>query len=212
MKKTTIRALAVSSVAIFLLAATVVTNVASATHQPANKVSVAGSSLEIMRSVGSNAADSSVHTLLTGSLKASNPTDLLIQVTLECALWTNIRTSGSSESEAIAGVKVWVEIDGVPVAVSGDDAIDTGKVTFCDRAFKMRTSGFNETQTIELYLRTKSANAFNWITMDVGSGTHAIVVKGQLDVLVTGSGDAAAAIGKRTLVVEPTKLANDVTI
>jgi len=37
-------------------------------------------------------------------------------------------------------------------------------------------------------------------------------VKARLDTLVAGAAVAKAAVGKRTLIVEPAKLANDITI
>jgi hypothetical protein len=57
-----------------------------------------------------------------------------------------------------------------------------------------------------------SANAFNWIWLNAGSGQHTIVVKADLVVTEIGTAAAQAAVGNRTLVVEPEKLANDIAI
>lgn len=203
--------------ATFLFAAVVavplVAPEAEATHQPADKMAVSGSSLEIITAPLLAGASTTTAELLAGRIKTSSPTDLVLSVSLECALWTDVTTVGNDESEAVARVKVWVEIDGVPVTVSSDDTAEPGKVVFCDRAYKRTTTDFDdEDARIDSYLRTRSAHDFNWIRLNLGSGLHTISVKGELETAVTGTGMAQAAIGKRTLVVEPTKLANDVTL
>ena len=71
----------------------------------------------------------------------------------------------------------------------------------------------DEDATLSLFLRTRSANAFNWVALghvgDAGTNVHTIEVKAALTVNVNESGAAAAAVGKRTLTVIPGKLAND---
>lgn len=188
-------------------------NSASATHSPANKMAVSGSALEIITAPLLAGASTTTAELLKGTIKTSSPTDVIFSVNLECALWTDITTVGNDDSESVARVKVWVELDGKPVAVSGDDTAETGKVVFCDRAYRRTTTDFDdEDARIDSYLRTRSAHSFDWISMNLGSGTHTISVKGELQTAVTGTGMAQAAIGKRTLIAEPTKLANDIVI
>lgn len=186
----------------------------SATHQPADKMAVSGSAIEIMGASITSGGSSEVVTLAEGTIKTSGPTDLIFRVTAECALWTHTATIGNDISEAIAAVKVWVEVDGAVVPVSGDDVgEEAGKVVFCNRAYRMETTNFDdEDATIKSFLRTRSANAFNWITLDLGAGVHDVVLKAQLDAEVTGTAEAKAAVGKRTLIVEPVKLANDVVL
>ena len=87
---------------------------------------------------------------------------------------------------------------------------DDGRVVFSNREFQV--TSLLGVDVIRLFIGSRSANSFQWITLNVGSGIHTITVKGQLDVQVTGAGMAKAAIGKRTLVVEPAKLANDATV
>lgn len=196
-----------------LVFAPMVMDRAVATHQPADKMAVSGSSLEIITAPLLAGASTTTAEILRGTVKTSSPTDLILSVNLECALWTDITTVGNDESQSVARVKVWVEIDGKPVPVSSDDTAETGKVVFCDRAYKRTTTDFDdEDARIDSYLRTRSAHSFDWISMNLGSGVHTISVKGELQTAVTGAGMAQAAIGKRTLVVEPTKLANDVVL
>jgi len=187
---------------------------ARATHQPADKINVSASIVEVMQTqVGPVPSSSGPVTLLSATFRNSTPTDLIIQVTGECALWTDI---ASPESTAAARAKVWVELDGVAVPVTGDsngdgvfDDPDDGRVVFCNRAFRIFTP-VSVGDAISLFLNTRSANAFNWGALNVGNGIHTLVVKAQLDTSVIGVGTfAQAAVGKRTLVVQPAKLAND---
>jgi len=187
---------------------------ARATHQPADKINVSASTVEVMQTqAGLGATSSGPVTLLSATFRNSTPTDLIIQVTEECALWTDITTP---ESEAAATVTVWVELDGAAVPVTSDangDGVfndpDDGKVVFCNRAFRI-SAPLVGPEVVSLYQKTRSTHAFNWGALNVGNGIHTLVVKARLDASVTGIGTfAQAAVGKRTLVVEPAKLAND---
>lgn len=218
--KKLVKRTAIVAVIVAVLAAYAIPAPGGATHKPADKVAAAGSTLEIMEVQTEEGESTDTATLLTGTMKTSDPTDLIFQVTAECGLYTDIKTKGNDESRAVASVDIWVEIDGQPVAVTTDsdgdgvhDDPDDGVVTFCKRDFELKTKDFeDENATIELFLETKTANAFNWIHMNAGSDTHDIAVKAQLEVLVDGKGTAKAMIGKRTLVVEPVKMANDVEV
>ncbi len=212
---------------------------------PANKAYVSGSSLEIMSTVATPGNPATLEKELgTAHVKMSNPTDLLLTVSAECALWTNVATQGDDDNEAIARVEVWITIDGKVVPVAADDTgtVDNddpdkqsskGHVVFCNRAQRLKTEGFTEDSeqdnVIRLYNRTRTANAFTWGALNVGSGYDSpangnnildIVVHARL-VAKVGSSMAAqtvdnpaakAAVGKRTLVVEPTKMAHNATL
>lgn len=186
---------------------------ATANHLPANKVSVSGSTVEVMSASFSPLAggqSSEVVSLLSGTVRSSHLIDLLISATLECALWTDITTVGNNQSQAVATVKAWVEVDGEAVPVAGDD---DGKVVFCNRDYKRVTTNFDdENAQIQTFLRTRAANSFNWFALDLGYGVHTIELKAQLETEVQGTGNAKAAVGKRTLVVEPEQLANDISV
>ncbi len=183
---------------------------AGATHSPADKVAVSASHLQSAQVGLTAGSQSQTITLATARMKTSSPTDLVFQFTAECALQTDIKVSGNDSSQAIASADVWIEVDGTPVPVSALPAPDNGKVTFCNRDFKMSTSQFDDLDaTIALYLKTKAAHGFNWVKLNLGSGEHTIEVKANLKAEVTGTGEARVHFGKRTLVVEPAKLAND---
>lgn len=215
-----------------------VRNQVGATHQPADKVTASGSALETMRvtALPGQGERSATVKLLTARLRTSKPTDLIFNVTAECALWTNVGTIGNDFSESTATVQVWITVDGngnsgkgvVPVSgdSNGDGKLndpDDGRVVFCNRAFRMETMNFNDDDAddvIRLFQRTRSANAFNWTRLNLGSGVHTIEIWARLVAQVdTGSTtepglaeEAAAAVGKRTVVVTPAKLANDAQI
>lgn len=190
---------------------------AEASHKPADKAAATGSTLEVMESATSDGSFSEVHTLLSTEMRTSSTTDLILQFSAECALWTDVTTVGNDESEAVATVNTWIEIDGEPVAVSShEQAGDEGVVTLCHRDYRVETMHFDdENTTIERYLETKHANAFNWAELDVGSGVHNVTVKAQLEGHAQaddGEAHAKALIGKRTLVIEPVKMANDAEV
>ena len=178
---------------------------AQATHQPADKVAAAGSTA-VLATPGTNV------TLLEEQVKTSKPTDLILGVTLECVITTEITTTGNDLESAEGTVRVWVEIDGVPVPVSADDpAADRGKVTFCNQFEERQTTMFDDQDaTIRTLNRAGAANGFQWLRLDAGSGVHTITVRADfITSNTTETSEAIAAVGKRTLIIEPVKAAND---
>ncbi|HUR70068.1 MAG TPA: hypothetical protein VM370_12555 [Candidatus Thermoplasmatota archaeon] len=187
-----------------VLAATLIAP-AAATHQPANKMAASGASLDI-------GAPGETLDILSGTLRTSGPEDLVISLTMECDILTQVNTVGNDLSHAEAHIVAWVEIDGAPVGVTdGDD----GRVVFCDRVHEQETSLFDdENATIRSFIQTRTANAFNWLALNVGSGVHTVVARAELTSETDGDDLtlANAVIGKRTLLVDPTKLANDASM
>ena len=190
-----------------------------ATHQPADKVVASGSKLAVV-------GPGDEVPILTATLRSTNVSDLILGVSLECAILTQLTTGpnavdGVDQALAQGKVLVWVEIDGqiVPINSVGGESQpgdESDKVTFCDREYQRKVSDNEDPadgqDTEEDYIRTKAANAFNWIHLNVGRGVHEIVVKATLTERVEGAAVAEALIGNRTLVVEPAKLANDATV
>lgn len=184
----------------------------------ANKTAASGSSLEVLQS---DVVDTDVGlAILTTTIKTSKPTDLLLQLTMECALWTEVVSTTVQDhadgigpfSRAEAHVNAWILIDGRPVSVAGND---DGRITFCDRVHEQELSDIDNStgnHTIRQYLETRSANAFNWVVLDAGSGTHTVTVMVDIESYNTEGAMAKGAVGKRTLIVEPTRLANGATI
>lgn len=186
---------------------------AGGTQEPANKVSASGSTIQVIQATpGSN-----IVTLMSEYVKTSKPTDLILGVTAECSITTDVTTTGNDNEFAEGLVKVWVEIDGQRVPVSADDTdpkADPGKVVFCNRMYQRMTSLFDDTDaTIRTFIATRNANGFNWMALNVGSATHLIEVKAELTTTnVSTQASATAAVGKRTLIVEPVHSANNETV
>lgn len=175
---------------------------ANATHEPANKVSAAGSATEVI-------SPQEEVVLLSERVKTSKPTDLILGVTAECAITTEVTTVGNDDQTAEGTIEVWIEIDGKVVPVSADDTVKPGEVVFCNRLYQRETSLFDdEDATIRTYIETRTANGFNWMALNVGSATHLIEVKARLSTDATTNATAMAAVGKRTLIVEPVKASN----
>ena len=147
--------------------------------------------------------------VLAGYMKTSSVGDLLIGFSMECALWTSTSTTatkGGSKitSTARAAVNVTAYVDGVQA--------EPGQVVYCDREqtvslqFSSLTAVITDSITLDLFLRTKNANHFNFYRNNVGSGVHYVEIK--VDSLVSSDPNAPAdpgtraVAGKRSLVIE----------
>jgi len=146
--------------------------------------------------------------IFDGWAKTSSVGDLMVGVSMECALWTGTVTNapkggGKQTSISRAAVNVTVLVGGVEAT--------PGQVVYCDReqevslTFASTDEVFNDSITLELFLRTKNANHFNFFTKNPGNGVH------HVEVWVNGvnvedpnapNGSTRAAIGKRTMVIE----------
>jgi hypothetical protein len=191
---------------------------------PANKV-VAAASKRVVVAAGQT------ETIMTATMKTSKPTDIMIHTGLECSILTKLLTNNSDNSAtAGARARVWIEVDGRIVSLTQQSmppqngtvppsGNDTDKVTFCDRVYSRTvTDGEGNPPLTAIdqqddYIRTKSAHGFNWVQMNLGSGLHTIAVKAELTTNTDGeNATAELEIGNRTLIVEPTKMANDAVI
>jgi len=147
--------------------------------------------------------------VLTGYIKTSTVGDLLVGFSMECALWTSTSTTATkggakTSSTARAAVNVTVKVDGV-------DA-EPGQVVYCDREqtvnlqFSSDTILVTDAITLELFLKTKNANHFNFYQKNLGSGVHRVDVYVSSFVTVDPTSPVAsgtrAAVGKRSLIIE----------
>jgi len=147
--------------------------------------------------------------VLSGYMKTSSVGDLLIGFSMECALWTSTSTTatkggGRTTSTARAAVNVTAYVDGV--------AAEPGQVVYCDRQqtvglqFSSLTVEVTDAITLDLFLKTKNANHFNFYRNNVGSGVHYVEIK--VDSIVSSDPNAPvdpgtrAVAGKRSLVIE----------
>lgn len=180
----------------------------SSGNYPADKMTVSGASLDV------TAPDGTMK-LLESHLRTSAPEDLILNVSAECDILTQLHNAGDSldAEHAFAQVKVYVEIDGNVVPVSGDDSTDPGKVVFCNRTHDATSTFDDSKEFYDTYLDTRNANSFQWVALNVGSGVHDVQVLADFTAQVDGTNMsqdmAKAAVGKRTLVIEPTKAAHN---
>lgn len=210
----------ISSRAVKLLSVAIVgilsLGVLLAAHQPADKTAVSASESE-----EEFIEDGASATLLTETLRVSNPTDLILGVTAECSILSEIATQGNDMARTEGQLTLHVTVDGEHVPVSDADE-DDGRVVFCNRVYERETTLFDdEDARIEDFLATRQANAFNWVALDAGELDSD--GDGLLDVVVTaeyeedntsgenGDADSEGVVGNRTLVIEPTKAKNDET-
>jgi len=181
---------------------------ADSNAQPADKMAAAGSAVAYSQ-------PGAIVTLLTGQMKTSGPEDVVVTASMECDILTSVTTTGNDDSSAFGQVLAWIEIDGQRVPVGWDDTgSDAGQVVFCNRAHQQTTSGFtvDTNATITSFLQTRSANSFQWTKLNLGAGQHTIELKALLTETSTNHGIAKALVGKRSLTVEPTKLANNAIV
>lgn len=223
-------AIFVAAMLTFLAAANVSHQANATTTTAADKIGVATSAMAITPLITAVAGTSSSDvTLLSANVKTASPIDLIITHSQECSLLTNVSlsskqtdTNGFSTSSANAQEVVTVLLDGNPIPVASGD---NGQVTFCDRTFYASTNVLSQIQQLctatnqtcaesqfNSYIKTKDAHSFQWITLNVGAGTHTVTVVAHLTVNVSGSGSAMVVVGKRTLTVEPDHLANSLTL
>jgi hypothetical protein len=239
-----IKSIMTLAVAATLLAGAAAQSVQADTFTAANKVGVSASDLQVINSTETASANPlSPVTLMSTTFKTSTTEDLIIQVNAETGLYTAVGAKGSydpltsttainTSSTATGQVIVWVELDGQPLPVTTqnpyagvagvtDDIYGymNGPIVFNSRAFNLSTQNLTLGQQIALFIKTRSANSFQWFATNVGNGDHTVVVKANLVTdtaqTVGGSTDftyttpaASAMIGQRTLNVEPLHLMN----
>ena len=187
------------------------TEEAGAQGQPANKVAAVGTQLEQF---------DDATPILTEQLKVSSPADLILSLTAECSIITELTTGGEAPdaSEAMGSVTVWITIDGKTVPISSTDN-DSGEVVFCNRTYGRSvtdTEGDGDVDEEDDYIRTRQANAFNWLALDTGfdydspdNGQNILDVVVWADYETSEAGEALADawVGARTLIIEPTHAA-----
>lgn len=177
------------------------------TNLPADKMTVAASKLDI---AGPNADV----VLLSAQMRTSNPADLTFMVSAECSIVTSVTTMGNDSQQAFGQIRMWVTIDGQPVGVipATQGQSDDGRVVFCNQTYSSTTSGYTvDNPTVNTYLQTKHADAFNWVAMNVGNGVHTVQLHAELTQQVTdpSKDSAQMVVGNRTIVVNTTETAQN---
>lgn len=240
-------------VGLLLIGALFVNSAAFADHEPANKVAAAGSTMEIIKPTDGAVAVLQERVKISSPFDLI--LSLSSECSILTALRTgdDETAAGASDTASAKGqLQMFLEIDGnrVPVTATettppgpgeGTDtdlegthgADHEGKVVFCNREYQrtvtdtenIGTGGQDGLDTEEDFIRTRTANAFNWLALDVGfnydeplpgqaNNVVDIVVYAEYERTpeqcagVTPSEDfdgcAQAIVGRRTLIAEPT--------
>jgi hypothetical protein len=167
------------------------------------------------------------------TIKTSKIADLFIDASLVTGLYTYTSVSGNgsgstSKASAMGGVKVRVLLDGKP-ALAYPDSTGEG-VTFDQRIQTMTgnlgyiftdcfasggTTGTGCTLTpeqVSLALDTTSAHAFNFIALNVSTGTHRLTIQAQVNTDANGSNGGVAVsnalYGLGSVTIEAVRLVN----
>ncbi|MDQ4064922.1 MAG: hypothetical protein M3161_02635 [Actinomycetota bacterium] len=219
MKRTAFTAIA-SGVVVALLFSFAGIYQANADHEPANKVAAAGSTVEV-------AGPGEKIPVLQERVRVSSPFDLILQLSAECDILTDLTfggTGGAGSASAFGQVRMWIEIDGIPVPITTKDSGppnpqqpgDDGKVVFCNRAHERSVTDHEDddgTDEHKEMTQTRQANAFNWLALDLGfnydnpaNGRNVfdIIVYAEFTETALNRANAEALIGNRTLIAEPT--------
>ena len=181
--------------------------------EPANKPAVA-----INRGSFTFLEDGQTVRILQELVKTSSPTDLLLSVTAESSIITELTTIGDDTQSADGAIRVYIAIDGVVVHPTGLNGPghqrdgDTAEVVFANQIYRRTTSLDPNNDTITTYLDTKHAAGFNWAVLNVGAGTHRIEVFARYNEVKTEGANATGVIGNRSLVVQPVKCQVDETV
>ena len=147
-------------------------------------------------------------------VKASKPTDLLLSVTAESSIITDVTTVGTDSSRAEGKLEVFLTVSQQPLAApspapSAGTHADTAPVVFANRVYQRDTVFADEDATIRTFMDTRHAAGFNWAVLNVGSGTWYIQTWARYtEVEKAAPGGPATArgfIGNRSLVVQPAK-------
>lgn len=139
-------------------------------HEPADKASAAASDIDTI--------GDTEETVLSQTMRVSSTSDLILQTTAECSILTSLLTPGDPNpgathtTGAFGQVEMWIEIDGKRVPVATDDAGNDGEVVFCNRAYARTVSDGEDPQDgideEDDFIRTRTANGFNWMAFNVG--------------------------------------------
>ena len=146
--------------------------------------------------------------ILTVGIKTGTPKDLVIDVSVESALFTTNKIKGAGVSTAEAAVMIRVKVDG---DVVGPEVAFNQRLVELSGNLK-HLDPLEPSHWIQIYMATKSANAFSWVAVDVGPNVSVVVVEALVTDDATYTGDpggaaiADALIGWASVVVDDVML------
>ncbi|MGD2107453.1 MAG: hypothetical protein PVH93_07590 [Nitrosopumilaceae archaeon] len=216
----------VALVAVLAISTVAIAFTQSVSAAPANKT-VIGSGL-----IGAQIASDDWQTIISGTIKTSTPSDLVISHDQECTIHTGLNLDQDNEQATSAirqDIRLLVDGEVVPATYGDEDGI----VTLCGRAYQMDTNVLstvydlcNWAESLDLdgdgvadnadicsddeiyfdsFIRTKQAHGWHWIALDVGSGEHSVEVQSKLINELDGVGNQNGKKG-------PAKDSGDTTV
>ena len=200
-----------SKASIAVVAAVALAQVSFA-QEPANKPGVAinrGSPITFVTT-------STPVRVLTEVVKTSKPTDLLLSVTAETSIITDVTTTGSQTQSADGKLEFYITLDNdpTPILPTGQAGAnqtrqgDTGRIVFANQIYRRTTSlgADDQNDMINTYLETKHATGFNWAVLNAQAGVHTINVWAEYTENESSTAAlATGVIGNRSLIVQPIK-------
>ncbi len=201
----------------------------------ANKSSFQSASMEVI-SVQETLDETGNGPLAFASMKASNPTDVLVLYDEECSLYTEVNLKGKNsgteavemdEVRAYHTIELWV-----------DDTQIGSEITLCDRTYGMSTNILTQIEDIcnvvsgsdidpestldcdetflDSWIKTKAAHGWHWAVVNVGNmpedgdGVYTFEVRGNAysstEDNKVNPEETGVAIGQRSLTVIPIQL------
>jgi hypothetical protein len=182
------------------------------------------------------------HNIMTTSIKTSNVADLFVDTSLVTGLYTSTQVKGNgngstSTASAMGGVEVRVvldpQFDSSGNVVGGTYAYpdDQGTGVTFDQRIQTLTANLGNIFTdcfanggntgtgctltqeqITLALETTSAHSYKFILVNVGTGTHALLIQAQVNTGATGSNGGVsisnAMFGLGSVTVESVRFVN----
>jgi len=144
--------------------------------------------------------------IISGMIKTSNPSDLVITHFQECAIHTGLKLDGQNEgATSVVREDIRLVIDGKIIPASfGDkvsdppnlDSLTEGVVTMCGRAYQIDTNILSKINTLcnnvfdafgnpvcvddaflKSFIATKQTHGWQWVALNVGSGEHNVVIE-----------------------------------
>jgi hypothetical protein len=209
---------------------------AGATHKPADKALASGDAItDVAPAPNAAGMGTDANNIATATLRTSGPSDLILTAAVECSILTDVINNAAgngatSTGQAEGRIQVWIVVDDsyiVPITnVSSNPqpgnhstGTDSDKVTYCNRLHRQEITDTEDpedgTDRERNFIRTKSANSFNWVALNMGPGIHTIDLRAGFDQpsAPQGTGSTASGlVGNRILVIEPVKMANDITV
>jgi len=194
----------------------------SAVAAPANKTMIGDAELIAIPYQGED--EDGWTTIVSGEIKTSTPSDLIVSHNQECAIHTGLNLDERTE-EATSAIReeIRLRVDGTVVPATYGDTEEKngdqyGLITMCGRAYHIDTNVlstlFDLCQVVagiegvafecpdeiffDSFIRTKQAHSWDWVVLNVGSGVHTVEVQAKLHYSLEAIGDGEKKKGKAT--------------